>query len=181
MYFTTRLRSRISPNRLCPHGLIRVACPGLQALIRLWGEDISGNLVATTITSLIFSLGILGQYTGGRVPERYEPRFCYLAFNLVSMSAAFFMAMAQNLSLVTSAIIYLFFLLGMQPIENTLVARFTPPRFHHSAYGIKFVLTFGVAALAVKMLGAFSPFGALTPPSPPWGSSPSPSLELLYY
>jgi MFS family permease len=125
----------------------------LQALIRLWGGDISGNLVATTITSLIFSLGILGQYTGGRLPERYEPRFCYLAFNVVSMSAAFFMAMAQDLSLVTLAIIYLFFLLGMQPIENTLVARFTPPRFHHSAYGIKFILTFGVGALAVKMMG----------------------------
>ena len=49
------------------------------------------------------------------------------------------------------AVIYFFFLLGMQPIENTLVANFTPRRFHHSAYGIKFVLTFGVGALAVKM------------------------------
>lgn len=42
------------------------------------------------------------------------------------------------------------FLLGMQPIENTLVARFAPKRFHHSAFGAKFVLTFGVGALAVK-------------------------------
>ena len=39
----------------------------------------------------------------------------------------------------------------MQPIENTLVANFTPRQFHHSAYGIKFVLTFGVGALAVKL------------------------------
>jgi len=40
----------------------------------------------------------------------------------------------------------------MQPIENTLVARMTPESFHHSAFGIKFVLTFGVGALAVKMV-----------------------------
>lgn len=124
-----------------------------QALSHLWGGNISGNLVATTITSLIFLLGILGQYTGGRVAERYDPRISYLAFHAVSMVAAFLMAMAQDVPLVALAMIYFFFLLGMQPIENTLVARFTPERFHHSAYGTKFVLTFGVGALAVKMVG----------------------------
>lgn len=125
----------------------------LQALSDLWGGDISGNLVATTITSFIFLLGILGQYAGGRVAERYEPRFAYLTFHAVSMVAAFLMAIAHDLPLVVLALIYFFFLLGMQPIENTLVARFTPQRFHHSAYGTKFVLTFGVGALAVKMVG----------------------------
>jgi predicted permease len=42
----------------------------------------------------------------------------------------------------------------MQPIENTLIARLAPKRFHHSAFGAKFVLTFGVGALAVKMVSA---------------------------
>jgi len=125
----------------------------LQALSDLWGGDISGNLVATTITSFIFLVGIVGQYAGGRIAERYEPRFAYLAFHAVSMMAAFFMAITHDLPLVVLALIYFFFLLGMQPIENTLVARFTPQRFHHSAYGTKFVLTFGVGALAVKMVG----------------------------
>jgi predicted MFS family arabinose efflux permease len=125
----------------------------LQALSDLWGGDISGNLVATTITSFIFLLGILGQYVGGVVAERYEPRYSYLTFHAVSMVTAFLMAIASDLPLVVLALIYFFFLLGMQPIENTLVARFTPERFHHSAYGTKFVLTFGVGALAVKMVG----------------------------
>lgn len=125
----------------------------LQALSDLWGGDISGNLVATAITSLIFLLGILGQYAGGVVAERYEPRYSYLTFHSVSMVAAFLMAIAHDLPLVVLSLIYFFFLLGMQPIENTLVARFTPQRFHHSAYGTKFVLTFGVGALAVKMVG----------------------------
>ncbi len=124
-----------------------------QALASLSGKEISGNLVAATITSLIFLVGILGQYAGGRVAEQYEPRFSYLAFHAVSMVTAFFMAIAHDLPLVLLALIYFFFLLGMQPIENTLVARFTPKRFHHSAYGTKFVLTFGVGALAVKMVG----------------------------
>jgi hypothetical protein len=38
----------------------------------------------------------------------------------------------------------------MQPIENTLVSQLTPPHWRHAAFGMKFVLTFGMGALAVK-------------------------------
>jgi len=97
-------------------------------------------------------VGMLGQYTGGRVAERFDLRFCYLVFHALTIPAAALMAVAVDLPLVALAMIYFFFLLGMQPIENTLVAKFTPRRFHHSAFGSKFVLTFGVGALAVKMI-----------------------------
>lgn len=40
----------------------------------------------------------------------------------------------------------------MQPLENTLVARLSPPNVHSSAFGLKFILTFGVGALSVKMV-----------------------------
>ena len=64
------------------------------------------------------------------------------------------MAFSGNWILIGLALLYFFFLLGMQPIENTLVAKYTPRRFHHSAFGTKFVLTFGVGALAVKIVAA---------------------------
>ncbi len=125
----------------------------LQALSGLWGKDISPNLVATTITSLIYLVGILGQYAGGVVAERYEPRHSYLTFHAFSMVVVFLMAVSYDVPLVLLALIYFFFLFGTQPIENTLVARFAPKRLHHSAFGIKGVVTFGVGALAVKMVG----------------------------
>ncbi len=125
----------------------------LQALGGLWGKEISANLVATTITSFIYLVGILGQYAGGRVAERYETRYSYLMFHAVSMVGAFLMAVTHDVPLVVLALIYFFFLFGTQPIENTLVAHFAPKRFHHSAFGIKGVVTFGVGALAVKMVG----------------------------
>ena len=116
------------------------------------GVGLSKNLVATSVTSFIYIVGMLGQYTGGRVAERFDLRFCYLVFHALTIPAAALMAVAVDLPLVALAMIYFFFLLGMQPIENTLVAKFTPKRFHHSAFGSKFVLTFGVGALAVKMI-----------------------------
>jgi MFS family permease len=110
----------------------------------------SGNLVATAITSAIFLVGMLGQYMGGRVAERFSLPYSYLTFHLITIPAAFAMAWTYNVPLVLVALVYFFFLLGMQPIENTLVSRLTPARWRHSAFGMKFVLTFGMGALAVK-------------------------------
>jgi len=116
--------------------------------------DLSQNLVATTVTSIIFLIGMLGQYTGGRFAERFDPRIGYLIFFGITGPPAFLMAYAGNFMLIALALWYFFFLLGMQPMENTLVAKFTPRRFHHSAFGTKFVMTFGVGALAVKIVAA---------------------------
>jgi MFS family permease len=123
-----------------------------QWVSSITGAGLSKNIVAATVTSFIFFIGMLGQYTGGRMGEKYDPRLCYLAFHTATIPAAFLMAVAIDLPLMVLAMVYFFFLLGMQPIENTLVARLAPQRFHHSAYGAKFVLTFGVGALSVKMI-----------------------------
>ena len=127
--------------------------PGIfQWLVSVIGGGLSKNLVATSIAGLIYFMGIPGQFTGGRIAERFEPKFCYLIFHATTIPVAFAMAIMLDLPLILLALIYFFFLLGMQPIENTLVARMTPESLHHSAFGIKFVLTFGVGALAVKMV-----------------------------
>ena len=111
---------------------------------------LSANLVATTITSAIFLVGMIGQYMGGRTAERFSLQYSYLVFHLITIPAAFAMAKAANIPLIFAALVYFFFLLGMQPIENTLVSRLTPAKWHHSAFGMKFVLAFGMGALAVK-------------------------------
>jgi MFS family permease len=116
--------------------------------------DLSTNLVATLITSAIFLVGMLGQYMGGRIAEKFSLPYSYLVFHLITIGPAFLMARAADLPLIFFALIYFFFLLGMQPIENTLVSLLTPARWRHAAFGMKFVLTFGVGALAVKGVGA---------------------------
>lgn len=121
-----------------------------QWLNSQFGGELSKNLVATSITSAIYLVGMIGQFTGGRLAEKFDLRFGYLIFHSITVPAVFFMSMSMNLPLISLALLYNFFLLGMQPIENTLVSIYTPKQFRHSAYGLKFVLTFGVGAFAVK-------------------------------
>lgn len=123
-----------------------------EYLTGLTGGLGSPNVTATIFTSIIYLIGMAGQFFGGRVGEQYDLRSSYLIFHLITIPAAVAMAMTTDLPLIFFAIVHGFFLLGMQPIENTLVARLTPPNFISSAYGMKFVLTFGVGAISVKII-----------------------------
>ncbi len=118
----------------------------------LFGEGISPNLVATTTASAIYLLGMIGQYVGGRTAEHFELRRSYFFFHAMTVPLALVMAATVDAILVFFTLAYFFFLTGMQPIENTLVAKFTPRRLISSAYGIKFVFTFGIGSVAVKMV-----------------------------
>lgn len=103
-------------------------------------------------TSLAYVLGIGGQYLGGVLADRYELRRLYLAFHAISLPALLLMTLLSGLPLVASAALFTFFSLGMQPIENSLFAHYTTRRWRATAYGCKFVLTFGVGSLAVWLM-----------------------------
>jgi MFS transporter, FSR family, fosmidomycin resistance protein len=103
-------------------------------------------------TSLVYLIGIGGQYLGGMLADRHDLRWLYFAFHAISLPALIGMAALSDLPLVVLAMIFVFFSLGMQPIENSLVAHVTPVRWRSTAYGLKFVLTFGVGSVAVWLV-----------------------------
>ena len=117
------------------------------------------NIAATTtmaaalLVSLVYMIGIVGQLAGGKMADHHDLRRLYLAFNLISLPCVILMGALTEQPLVMAAGAYVFFALGIQPIENSLVAKFTPPRWRSTGYGIASVLIFGVGALAVYMVG----------------------------
>ncbi len=123
-----------------------------QWLTHLTGGMGSANVTATILTSCIYLVGMVGQYTGGRVGEKFDLRKGYFLFHAITIPAGLAMSVTSDIPLVVFAMVHSFFLLGMQPLENTLVARLTPPQMLSSAFGMKFILTFGVGALSVKMV-----------------------------
>ena len=101
-------------------------------------------------TSLVYILGTVGQYFGGRLADRYDLRWLYLAFHACSIPFAFAIAYTSGWPLLAVASAFVFFSIGMQPIENSLVARFTPDRWRSTGYGLKFSVVFGIGALSVR-------------------------------
>ncbi len=98
-------------------------------------------------------MGIFGQMLGGKLADRFDLRYAYLAVHAASVPFLLAMAWTTDYVLAACAAMYVFFSLGMQPIENSLVAALTPARWRSTSFAIKFILVFGVGATAVHLVG----------------------------
>ncbi len=118
-------------------------------------SNISGSktLSATLLTSLVYFISIFGQILGGRVADKYELRYSYLIFFTISLPFLILMFFTDNILLLISAVGFVLFSIGMQPIENSLVAKFTPSKWRNTSYGLKFVVTFGVGSTVIYPVG----------------------------
>ncbi len=121
----------------------------------------TATMAAALLTSLVYAAGIFGQLLGGRLADRHDLRRLYLVFNASSLPLVILIASLSEQSLVMAAAAYVFFALGIQPIENSLIAHFTPRRWRSTGYGFAAILIFGVGALAVYLVGWVSEQGSL--------------------
>lgn len=113
----------------------------------------TATLAAAALTSIVYLSGIIGQFISGKVADRRELRGLYFIFNAASLPFILMMAIFTDLWLVLASAVYVFFALGLQPIENSLIAKFTPRRWRSTGYGFAMILVFGVGALAVFVVG----------------------------
>lgn len=125
----------------------------LHDLLSIQTVAATTTMAATTLVSLIYVAGIFGQLWGGRIADRYELKRLYIIFNAAMLPLALLMAYLSDQLLVAAAGVYVFFALGIQPVENSLIAKLTPPRWRSTGYGLAAILVFGVGALAVYLVG----------------------------
>jgi MFS family permease len=112
------------------------------------------TLVATLIATGVYVLGIFGQALGGRVADRHSLKWSYFIFYCAALPFVLASAFLENALLIPAAGMFVLFAVGMQPIENSLLAFLTPVRWRSMSYGIKFTLTFGAGSFAVKIVSA---------------------------
>jgi MFS family permease len=110
------------------------------------------TLMATLITSGVYMVGMIGQLVGGRVADRYDLRWAYLTFFACALPFLFSLRFAEGPLLILLAGLFVLFSLGVQPVENSLLAMLTPPQWRSVSYGIKFTFVFGAGSLAVHFV-----------------------------
>jgi MFS family permease len=104
-------------------------------------------------TFLVLAAGGLGQYAGGHTADRFQPFKFYFLLIAATVPLALLMAHGGWVMAVPAAGVLAVFLFAQQPVENTIMAHITSPRRRSTLYGIKFLLTFGVGALGVQLVG----------------------------
>jgi MFS family permease len=142
---------------------ITMLCTGLvfqsmsTAMPKIFAERLAGLTGGTAagaglLVSAVYLFGMVGQYTGGRLADRYSLRHLYTIMYVLMIPTMLLAASLSGLPLFAAmTVAVLLNTLGI-PIENSLLSQYSPEKWRATAFGAKFVLNLGVAALGVPLV-----------------------------
>lgn len=121
--------------------------------VRLGGRDFQPQRY---VYSGILMVGVLGQYVGGKLTDRFRPELgLTAAFAALAVLAVLFLPVATSglPGLVVIGALVGFFLFVVQPQYQAAVAEYTPAGTRGLSYGYTYLGVFGVGALGGAIAG----------------------------
>jgi MFS family permease len=109
----------------------------------------AGTAGVGALITLVYGVAAVMQLVGGFLADRFPLKPVYVGsfFILTPILAA--VAAAQGVPLVVAATGSVLLSTAALPAENMLLARYTPQKHQGLAFGLKFVLAFGTAPVAI--------------------------------
>ncbi len=142
---------------------VTMLCTGLvfqslsTAMPKIFAERLAGLTGGTAagaglLVSAVYLFGMVGQFTGGYLADRYSLRHLYLLMYVLMIPTMLLAATLSGLPVFAAvSMAVLLNTLGI-PIENSLLSHYSPEKWRGTAFGAKFVLNLGVAALGVPLV-----------------------------
>jgi MFS family permease len=120
---------------------------------RMADQTSGGVLGAGALVTVVYLFGAISQYVGGRLSDRFSMKRVYLLGFCIQTPLLLLTATVGGWPLLILTIATVFFNYATIPAENGMLAYFSPGKWRGTAYGAKFVLALGVAALAIPAIG----------------------------
>ena len=142
---------------------VTMVCGGLifnamqTALPKWFDEQMTGltggaMLGVGGLVTLVYTIGAFSQVAGGYLCDRLPLKTVYIGGLALQVPLLVLMAGLTELPLLLAATVAIFVGGGLLPAENLLLARYTPGHRRGLVFGLKFILAFGVAPIAVEMV-----------------------------
>jgi MFS transporter, FSR family, fosmidomycin resistance protein len=139
----------------------------LRAFLASWGVGTQVILWVGLATSMIYVVSGIAQYAMGRtIIDRYPLKNTYVVASALQVLAMLALAMGNGYVALAGAIASAVLSSASGPVENILIARYTPSRYHGLGFGAKFVVALGASPIAIMLIA--------------WVREATGSLELLF-
>lgn len=110
-----------------------------------------GTLGVGTAVMIVYGVAGLLQVACGHLADRFPLKYVYVGMYLAQIPLLATILAFTGAPLLLVSVMAVTLNIGALPAENSLLAKFTPARWRATAYGLKFVLAFGVAGLGVQL------------------------------
>ena len=104
------------------------------------------------IVSFIYIVSGLMNYIGGILADKYPEKNIYLIGILGQGILLFFIFSLSNYFLIIISLLIVAFNSSILPAENLLLAYFSPQKHQSLVYGIKFIVSFAIAPMALFLI-----------------------------
>ncbi|MBH69093.1 MAG: MFS transporter [Rhodospirillaceae bacterium] len=101
------------------------------------------------IASIVYAAAAFTQIAVGRAIDKYSIKPIFLIFVAGQAIFLYLGVMATGWLMVGVAVVIMVLVFGQIPINDTLIARYTPDTWRGRVYSVKYVLTFTVSAAVV--------------------------------
>ena len=114
-------------------------------------ENLSTFEIGTAI-GIIYVIAGFMTLIGGVLADKFSLKKLYIIGIAAQIPCFYFMAFFTNFNLILVSLIAAMFNSSILPAENILLAKFTPSKHHGLIYGVKFIVAFGSAPIAVFLI-----------------------------
>jgi len=104
------------------------------------------------IIAFVYVVGGIMQVIGGYLADRMALKRLYVGAYVLQIPALVLVAQLAGTPLIAVAVLTVLLSVVALPAENMLLARYTPQRHRSLAYGVKFVLAFSIAPVALQIV-----------------------------
>ena len=119
-----------------------------------WFAGIGESQLRYYLTSAVLTCGILGQYAGGWLCGRVRVEALLVGCVAMNVPFLYWLGAADGVERLVATAGFAVIHFMMQPVGNTLIARYTPSRSRSLGYGISFFVSFGFGSFGASYAGA---------------------------
>ena len=148
---TVKVGLILSLTMICTGLIYQATQPALPKLF----DDRLGDIGVFGVSGAVMTVYViagLSQLLWGHLVDKVSARTIYLLAYVAQVPLLLLMAYAMGLPLLLVAVLAVVANFSGIPAENVLLSRYTPSKWRGTAFGLKFVLAFGVSGLGVPLV-----------------------------
>lgn len=141
----------LSVTMLCGGLIYQATQPALPKLFEQHLGDV-GVLGVAGAVSAVYLIAGLSQILSGHLADRFPLKRVYVIAYALQVPLLWVVAALSGLPLLAVAVLMVTCNMAGIPVENVLLARYSPAKWRGTAFGMKFILSFGVSGLGVPLV-----------------------------
>jgi MFS family permease len=102
----------------------------------------------------VYTMAAFAQVLMGALIDRFELRRLMIAVGLVQIPMLYLAANLQGWAMLGAALLMMLAIFGQIPLNDAIVGRYVADEYRARVLGVRYVVSLGVAAVAVPMISA---------------------------